>query len=337
MKPRSSALALCALIGACASVDQELLTNEGPVQDIAPAPLTIAIGPIADPEAKPSEGDLRFVSDGEALRRQLIEHLVDLRAASQIVEAADGAAANEARADVFISPTPDGSVSISHRGTNGRWWSSGGLWLVTWFGGLLVEASTYDTNLRFKCSLNELKTSMSTEFPAASGPVDLSFLDRNSLLSWSGLQSLILPPFWTSDQSDSTSAELTGRATRAAAARIAEFLKLDFPHRSIAEGLGELVDLRPSNGSTVAFADIELSGKVVAKQEFSEAFLSVGDGPFERIVLRPTMEIATKLYSAPLGFIVPASRLESGKPNFVRITVAIGGELLSRTLRFDVR
>lgn len=248
---RAASLVALSVAASCASSDAR-----SAIREQRPAPLKIVVEAPKSSVTPTSGSALQFRATGAEMQRMLADELRALDACSQVVVRGQP---GDDDYDIALSFEPRGPISLSHSGTSG-FLAAGGLWLVTWIGGLLVPDSTYAIRMDAGCRV-ELMRGVEFEREIRGGETDLSFLQRNDIISMSGLQSLVLPPFWTTDQADTTSAALTSATMRIAAQDIAKMLKTDFEKSAGASALGCAIDVvTPKNGEivTTPTTDIEV-------------------------------------------------------------------------------
>jgi len=229
-------------------------TTEGPsLRDRAPAALAIAIAaPAALPTAS-GEAELHLDLDPATFQQQLVEALQRVNAGS-IVFAADET--NIADADVVLRPTVEGNPSFRTDQVADDWWASGGLWLVTWVGGLVTEDYQYSTDLVTDCAVFSNAAGRTMDDAIARSriscpPVETSFFERNDFLSWPTLQSLVLPPFWTTDSTETTNSALSKRYVTGVADKLTQWLKDDFENQAVAADVALRMVAPAANGGGV--------------------------------------------------------------------------------------
>lgn len=315
------ALLTIAPLAACATDD-----DHQKLRRLPPAPLVVVV----DAQA-PTVGDaeaLHFAATAAEMQGVLVRELRQLDASSRVVTRAElGADA----ADLTVTLVPKGAVGFSYAGT-ANVLGAGGLWLVTWIGGLLVPDSRYD--LQWNATCRYARGGADQDFierRVADASVDLSFFDRNDLLSVQGLQSLVLPPFWTSDQTAKTSAALTQSSIHEVAQQIAGDLKRDFEQLAENE-LGCSIRVQtPPNGRMVTSSEVPIALSVTTSstETVSKVTISVNGAA------------ATDLRITPAGQRTIEARgllknLKPNQTNWVRIQVT-AGEVNARTLRLGDR
>jgi hypothetical protein len=316
-------LALVVLAG-CASAPGE----EQSIRSMPPAACRLAVGVSQGPAQGASAAGLRFTQDAAALRDAVVAQLADLNAASSVLAVADADDAAAKGADVFLDLRVVGSAPPSHSGVSSGWWSSGVLWLVTWIGGLLTDDSTYQTNLKLSGTLSHVGSEDIGSVVAESGAVDLSYWERNTVASWRFLQSLVLPPFWTTDDPEITSAALTERATAAACVRIADYVKRELEDDS-AERLARFTLKQPAANAVEVDQASTMLEFVIESRSSPVALLALErDGVRTELPLPPDTGMAGSYVCA-----VPARPIELQRgANEVRVIAVIGGRRFTRTL-----
>ena len=198
------AVGLFVAASACSTVDPDAVRGD-------PAALVVAITDVEHGERLAVDaGGLGFRGGASKFHDVLLATLTKYGAASDVIVWQEG---SEVFPDVLITPVIERAEPFVHEGVSSGFWASGLLWLGTWIGGLAVDDSNYDTNLVVRFDVRDAVSDFEIQAVNASGGmVSTSFLDRNSFFSWSTVQALILPPFWTSDDIESASVELTDRA-----------------------------------------------------------------------------------------------------------------------------
>jgi hypothetical protein len=319
----ASALLLLLGCGACATAD-----DADTLRDLPPAPLVVLVDWAADGRAPSLQLEGEPVA---ATRQQMAEYLAQelraLDASSRIVTRAEAA---NVTPDVTLTFEPNGEIAFSHIGASG-FLAAGGLWLVTWIGGLLVPDSEYEVRIAGNCRF-AVDTVNSFDEPVSSEPVELSFFERNDFLSGPTLQSLVLPPFWTTDQTDKTGDALARSAMRIAARRAATLLKTNFEDRA-ADGLTCAVRVeKPANGSAVSLSSMPIQLVATSHAEgvpVKRVAVSVNDGPETELSLQEADQVA-------FGYRLRGNLtgLAPGRENWVRIRVTTDQEF-TRTLRLE--
>src|SRR5688572_2607058 len=245
--PPPALLLLLALAATgCRTTDPAFFTPEGrPLRDLTPAAYRIAVAPIrmdqdraaSLPSAR-SAASLPFAYSLEGLRARIIADLGEQHAASEVFPVGEAALeeARDARADMLLRVRLT-AVELSHVGSSGGAVLAGFLWLTTWVGGTLVQDSTYSARLELECDfVNPYDGRVLDSLTASSERVDLTFWDRNDVLSFGTLQSLVLPPSWTTDDAATTGQSLSRKAAARVAAQLTSYLKLRLPAEARAGG-----------------------------------------------------------------------------------------------------
>ena len=327
----SRALLLLPLLAACSTVDTGAEVREAP-----PAALIVAVDEIADVPANGApNGGLHFAATPTQFRTMLVEGLRRVDAASRVVSRSE--IADEAQVDLVIRPrVVPNSAAFSHDGASGNWWAAGGLWLVTWIGGLAVNDSTYRAKLALDCTYDMPGTpGGGLARQLRSDVVELSFLERNDFFSWPTLQAIVLPPFFTSDDTETTSAALTEQAADRLAIEMAAYLKRSFEEEALEQKAFNLQVDEPKNGARIDGESIVLNGRVRTKgiELESVAFAVDEQAPVTVTGLRGDYDPNTQTWTYPLS--VPIGGLRAGD-NIVRMTARPKGSSFDykRTLRF---
>jgi hypothetical protein len=246
----------------CASAPREAQEKEAStVRALDPAACQLAVMVSQGPAPSGAPGTLRFTKDVTGLRDAVVQQLASLNTASSVIAVADAKEAMTRDADVLLDLSVTASGAPTHRGLSSGWWSSGLLWLVTWIGGLLTDDSTYQTSLTLNgrfVPVGELDLGDIGAVSTNSTPVDLSYWERNTVASWRFLQSLVLPPFWTTDDPELTSQALAEHATMAASVKVADYVKRRLEEEG-REKLARLLLKQPATtGTTMAGASTPL-------------------------------------------------------------------------------
>ncbi len=307
---------------ACSSV--EPMAN---VRNLPPSALTIAVEAVPSVLLGESTDGLAFAASAAELRDMLVDALRAVNAASRVVPATED---NAAHADVTLNLSFREPVTMSHQGTS-SYLAAGGLWLITWIGGLLVPDSSYNVKLAADCSL-KFPRPRSIVRAVGSKAVSLSFFQRNDFLSWSTLQSLVLPPFWTTDQKDATSAALTKRSVDNLAEEIAAFLKQDFEERALETDFCRIELLEPTkNGAPVPGTSMLIEFAVIAKDEIKTISVAVNDEAPRPVT--PTRSEQRQFDDYRAVVALELQGLRQDQDNWVRVVIETKEEF-TRTLRF---
>jgi hypothetical protein len=320
---RLSLIAWGALAASCAAGPVS-----DPIQAMEPAALVVAVDLPASSLASPPSSVGGFSATPAEVRSILVEELRATNASSRIVPMDQ---LNGDRADVIVRlmPASDHSVSFEHEGT-ANFLGAGALWAITWLGGLLVPDSRYSVALDAKVQVAFGDALI--ERPMSPESVNLTFFERNDLLTVHGLQSLVLPPFWTTDQADKTGAALTQATLRSAARQIALLLKKDF-ERAAASDFGCSIELKaPKNGSAVEGSEMAIELVAVSKTEtpVSRVAVSVNGGPQEELSL------GDRVLADGIVARGKLRKLDVARENWIRVE-ATTDRVHSRTLRLMAR
>lgn len=314
-----SLLPLLSLLAACATGD-----NSSVLRELPPAPLVVVI----DCEVPAGSGDpqLAFRATAAEMQSLLVQELRALDASSRVVTRSE---LGNDRADVAIKLVPRGPIRFEHKAT-ASYLGAGGLWLVSWIGGLLVPDSTYTVRMDATCRYAPAGDEAEYfERAIVGGEVDLSFFERNDLISLPTLQSLLLPPFWTSDQSDKTSDALTRSSMQLVARRIATELKQDFERLAEVEFLCSVRVQTPRNGQSVVSRTIPITLTAIsqASDPVSRVTASVNGGQAQPLELVLGRDGASRVEARG-----ELQGLDPTADNWVRIDVT-AGKIYTRTLR----
>ncbi|MEZ5964395.1 MAG: hypothetical protein R3F56_11165 [Planctomycetota bacterium] len=301
-----------------------------------PAPFLVAIGPLRLDEAVDRDAATGPLS-ADSLQETLVADLRDLRAASSIaaVVGDDLAAANAIEADLLLRPRL-ATLQFDYRGSTTEGLLSSLLWITTWVGGLFVPDSEYEARLRVDWDVvNPHNGQVITSLAGSSRSHRLDFFDRNPLLSLGCLQTLLIPPVFTSDDADRTKATLSALAIGHAASEVTRFLKAGLAGEE-RELLGQLRLDAPHNGEVVASGH-PLRGALLAHEQIVELALLVNGEPLVELdaATLPTpsrQQVGTRTYRVPLP--ETPLPLRPGR-NLVVIEYVTGGRRSSRTLSLE--
>ncbi|MFK7740380.1 MAG: hypothetical protein AB8H80_08645 [Planctomycetota bacterium] len=233
--------------------------------------------------------------------------------------------------DLTLTMRQEEPIVCSHEGTSG-FLASGGLWLVTWVGGLLVEDSAYRVAMNASCTFANSEDNRA-ERSITGDVVELSFFDRNDLVSWPGLQSLVLPPFWTSDQTETTIDALKRSAMRIAARKIANDLKVGFDERYQNQLRCAVEMVQPArNKSEVTGVSMPLDVRIRIDTDEDEeepvtVEASINGGDYSALEVQPD-----ELNNLALRARGTLNGLAMGTDNWVRLRIR-AEETFTRTIR----
>lgn len=309
-------IAVAFLAAACATGE-----NSSALRQLPPAPFVVAVETVAPAATKEGMG---FAATSAEMQSMLAEELRALDASSRVLQAGEPGAKE---ADLSVRVVPQGSIDFEHAGT-ANFLGAGGLWLITWFGGLLVPDSTYTVRMQGTCTFKPAGGSEKTKLlKLTSDEVDLSFFERNDLFSFPGLQSLVLPPFWTSDQSTKTCQSLSRSSMRLAARQIATELKQNFELRADRDLDCSLRAENLTNGQQVdkPSLDIVVVAKWSTREPVDTVSVSVNDAEWVALTKGAVAGNSAKFEGV-------LQNLRTGDENWIRIQ-AVGANTYKRTLR----
>jgi hypothetical protein len=296
---------------ACQSADTSTELRRKP-----PAPWVVGVEWPTDQVAGP---DFRLEGEPVATTRarvvdMLARELRALNASSHVVVPGES---SPLEPDVILTFWPRGTIEMSHVGASSVL-AAGGLWLVTWIGGLLVPDSTYAVTMDAACRYTTVGTNWSFEKELQSDTAALSFFERNDFFSGPTLQSLVLPPFWTSDQDDKTGAALSQAAMRIVARQITELMKTDFDELSQNDLKCSIRITSPVNGDPVASSTMLLSLDAASTEApIKKVIAQVVGGPEVDVPLVERISNGRRARAELTG-------LRADTVNWVRITVTTG-------------
>jgi hypothetical protein len=328
----------------CSSVDPALLDddNKTHVKDLPPVPYRIAIGPVQGvPTGGAAEG-LSITASADRIQEDLRAHLNAFQTAGadvSVVNASfDPRAANASdTADLYIRPKVTTTAAPRPLGRSDQWLAAGGFWLLSWIGGLFVDDYSYDTAFELTCDITScFEGTPLTTAACQGGRIDLEYWDRNTFPSLRMLESFVLPPFWTSDDQETTSASLTDRAIRAAAGRLSLFLKKDLEGK-VQDGFGRLRLMSPATAEATIEGAFPLRFEIVSRAAVSGVAVWV-DG--ELVDPPPSFEPGTPgsggLYTCQVAQPIAANPGLASRT--IRIQTALAnGARIGRTLVVHTR
>lgn len=206
--------------------------------DLEPASLRIALLPIDAAKYIPREG----ACEADIFEAGFTKRLRELRAGVQITAVRDAASLEAQKADLVIRPILEGAAAPNAIGRSDMWLQSSALWLLTWAGGMFVPDYSYDygPDFELRCLL---MTPTGTEYAEHRVPqeaVNMSFFERNSIVSTSTLQALVLPPAFTTDSASLHDALAQAMYERGAES-LARYLKTNFEDEAAKSDAGSIV------------------------------------------------------------------------------------------------
>lgn len=251
------------VLGGCASAghDAEAMRERPPV------PFRIAVAAVeADAEVLATLGGasigIPFAYDMPSLQMRLVDALRSFDTATAVVMAQD--LSDPYIADLELRPRLR-RASFRYSGTStGDALLSSLLWITTWAGGLFVSDCDYQAHLDVEWEIvNPAEDRIIDVVSSRTDHERLAFLDRNSFFELGTLQTLLIPPAFTSDSESDISAELSSRAADRVAATIARYLKSDMAGNQ-RDLIGELRLDSPRNHSVFTSHTAPLRGRVAA-------------------------------------------------------------------------
>lgn len=337
---RLSCLVPLALAGwGCAGASPHTLDRHGvPLADTPPAPYRVAIAPLvlgeefsraqAGPEGRVQP---RVVFSAQDFRTRLIDGLARHRTLSEAfpVGALDLLEAQDGRADLLLRLQWADSRITSEGPAGGAAWMSALLWATTWAGSLWIRDSEYATGCTLRGSLvNPYLGRTVQRFTITTGPVRLSFWERNPFLSLGLLQSLVLPPFWTSDDRTRTDQRLSEEIVAQLAAELARFFKDDLAAvEDPAAGASARIRIEQPDSAGAASSYTHVAATVSSPHPIQEALLFLNGRPVAAIPA-PTQPGADGHYR--LDIARPVALLPGR--NDLQLRVLAEGEITSRTV-----
>jgi len=260
-----------------------------------PTPLRIGIAPVVMDGYKQNDEKFYLVlRKPKELQQSLVTALRKVDAAAEIVAVPDAPGSGEMGQDndLVLQPRLE-SADFAYTGTSNGAPLSGILWFVSWFGGLLIEDCSYASKLTMEFDVFDPKLDGNAMSPIrlSTTETSLSFFERNEAFNAGFWQSLLIPPFWTSDNAETTSASITDAALLQMAAKLKgflrgpmlqaldddRFLEIDFIEPRMGQRVRDKIDLRADIKSKVGVGSILVrrNGVVLAEGDFA----SVSDIP----------------------------------------------------------
>lgn len=319
--PRSlSFVCLLTLLGSCATPD----TGDD-LRSKPPAPWVVSVDWDAGSD---NAADFRYAGEPVPTTKAeavafLTQELRALDASSKIVLAGQP---TEVPPDLELTFKPRGGIRTQHAGSSSPL-GAFGLWLVSWIGGLLVPDSSYYVEIDATCSytIDDSVGKRTFDKNLASDPVDerfftqLSFFERNDFFSGPTLQSIVLPPFWTTDQHDKTGSALSQAAMRIVAREITALLKAKDFEALHQNALACRIEINePVNGAAVTSSaiPIEITARCVGVP-IKNVAAQANDGPV--IDLKRERDVGDGLVARG-----ELQGLRLGGANWVRVRVTTG-------------
>lgn len=327
------------LLAACAGTHPlDRLPETRALRAVSPAPFHVVVAPLRiGPGTDLASGAFGAPLTDADLLETLLANLRALRAASLVtpVPSADLATANEHGADLLLLPTLS-ALRFEYEGGTAEGLLSSLLWATTWIGGLFVADARYEARLCIDWEIvNPHNGQTVTSLSGSTTSHRLAFVDRNPLFSLGGLQSLFIPPIFTSDDRPRTAALLTDIALAHSAIELTAFLKNGFGGDE-RELLGELRLESPRNGETIR-PGTTLRGALVTGDLVTELRMSVDDAAVAELGAsflppRSRQQVGATTYRVPLPDV--ALPIRAGE-NRIQLEFVAGGRRHSRTLVLD--
>ncbi len=242
------------------------------------------------------------------LRRKLADH-----ESQEAMQDADlRAVLAQARRDghdflLVVAKVQDGEVRS--RGINDRWPFTLGTWLFAL--GALIPDRTYESTARLHTSLRDVHSGRLVFGPTVSepGPVDLNMFDRAGFVGF--LQSILVPPFWTSVDSEKVVSEVRDVSIQRLRVALARKMKsadardrLDNfgPARITVRMVGGVLQVSVDSSEAVSFLRLRVDQK---------ALVGPGVSAFEERLLASVQRQGGRFrYSADLGEPLHGQRLQ---------------------------
>ena len=241
-RPAAATLLLLALglLGACRSADTALLDRNGrEVQQLPPAAFRIGVLPARlQAQDLGSQSQFRLTTaDGAAFSDLLVTELRAMDAATEVISLSGADENPESLTDLDLVFAPEvRQIGFAEDSTRtGKAVASTFLWLFTWIGGWFIDDKEFQTGLRIETTVRNVESQRLaatldlTEFE--SGPLDLTFFERNAAWTTSFFGSFFLPPWAISSGFERTSETLTQRSSAHLAARWKVYLLDEFESR----------------------------------------------------------------------------------------------------------
>ena len=243
-----------------------------------------------------------------SLRRKLADH----EGPDAMQDAALHAVLAQARRDghdflLVVTKVQDGEVRS--RGINDRWPFTLGTWLFAL--GAWIPDRTYESTAKLHTSLRDVHSGRLVFGPTVSepGPVDLNMFERSSFTGF--LQSILVPPFWTSVDSEKVVSEVRDVSIQRLRVALARKMKsadardrLDNfgPARITVRMVGGVLQVSVDSSEAVSFLRLRVDQK---------ALVGPGVSAFEERLLASVQRQAGRFrYSADLSEPLQGRRLQ---------------------------
>lgn len=326
-----AATTLTVLTTACSSTSNSL----GEVRQLPPCPVRIGIENFPSFPSAGGQEVMEASASREEMREMLFHSLTRARTASEVQLLPPNATDEQKEEfDLILTPNMRKRPTFAHDGWASTWWASGSLWLLTWVGGLAVNDSSYRSDMRVDFNVEFPATGASASHSSECRMLSTTFFERNDLMSWPTVQSLVLPPFLTTDQADTTITALTQGATDGVAADLARALKQNFV-KFESEDKCSLEVRQPTNGATVNGSSVSIAGMVKSTdvaREVTVELLGSGKGEQKATLQNSRTDNVPRLRNR-VDFSHTVTGLEPGR-NYIRIAIS-AGDRSTRTIVVD--
>jgi len=326
------------LVG-CRSPEPVLFDNEGVAyRERAPAPFRLAVAPF---ELPPSlEAGLAVTGvrrTAPELQTDLVRAFEEQRVSSDVFATASGDSFNAYReqADLMLRPRLE-DARFRRDGATGRAFLSTALWLTTWIGGLWVEDSRYDANIRMTYDLVDPNTGVlvATNKALESTAVDLTFWERNEAFSSGFFASMFIPPFLAHDDRTTTENSLVRRANRVLAAQVKAYLIEELPAEE-SQLLATLTIEAPLNGEE-STGLVDFRCRIGSLSDVTEALLLVNGEVHSRWDEEELSSLAGQAAGEEgrMALTISAGAIPLSRPgkNLLRVMANVAGQWASRSI-----
>lgn len=304
---------------------------------IAPIKLDTSIGPKRDSETGEPETWYFSATTEKQVKDGLLRALRDMKLSSEVVDLSTTSLTPEQanQIDILVYPTLE-RAAFDEMGISDNAFLSTSLWLLTWLGAHWVHDYDYTSNVTLSC---RVKTPSGDDLTSdalnlKTGPISLTFWDRNEPWSLGFFESIIVPTYWTHDNIQLTSESLTEKALTQVAADLKRYLldEMVTKAREVEPAYPEILVEEPINGS-LAHGSVSLKFEIrsneqpttrvtlfVNDQQIGEAFA----GGESSGVMRPLASIAEQERSGSeedfrCTVFVPDVALPVRGKNYIRI------------------
>lgn len=234
-----------------------------------PVPATAADSAVDAPSA---DGPVSETAASDAFANfsvDLARHLQAYGAAVEVVAASEDSLEFE-QADLRIWPRLSG-LDTEPEVVEHRFWSSLGIWMFTWIGGLVVRDHDYDyVDVSFEVRTSDASPPIDAIPLLSAYPIALH--ERANAWLWA-LPCVLYPPMAVPDSDERLRESLELAVPRVAAERLTSFLKHDFEAQVLAAGEGSMT-LRVTVDDTA----LRVAGEIVSRDRAIERAVAIIHG-----------------------------------------------------------